>query len=147
MLEVYLNVEDETNDLEPKIKEEIVSPDFVFSRRERKLDTNREYNSIERAINVDVRHTLLQEKLIEELIMEYGTENVSYENPLNGKKIDIVLREKDEYIFFEIKTGSSAKACIREAIGQLLEYAFWGGKEHAKKLVIASEYEIECRRE
>ncbi|MCB9306304.1 MAG: hypothetical protein H6565_06880 [Lewinellaceae bacterium] len=142
LLDIYLEIENEINDVESKIKKEIASFDFEFLKRERRLIVNREYSSIEKVINVDIRHTLLQQKLIEELMLEYGAENISVENPLNGKKIDVVVKEKDGYIFFEIKTGSSAKACIREAIGQLLEYAYWGGKEHAKKLVIASEYEL-----
>jgi hypothetical protein len=142
LLNIYLEVENENNDSEPQIGEEIISSDFQFSRIERALTTSHEYNLIERAINVDVRHTLLQEKLINELVMEYGKESVSYENPHNGNRIDVVVKKDDNYFFFEIKTGSSAKACIREAIGQLLEYAFWGGREYAHKLVIASEYEL-----
>ena len=141
LLEIYLEVE---NSKYGKLEliEKVNLPDFEFVSKNRKLSSSREYNSTEKAINIEIRHTLLQEKLIEDLRLEYGFENVSYENPLNGKKIDVVVRSKEGYIFFEIKTGSSVKACIREAIGQLLEYAFWGGKEYANKIVIASEYKL-----
>lgn len=142
LLEIYLEVENEKHNPEPEVIEEIKVPDFKFSKKRRKLIQNREYNSTEKAINIDIRHTLLQQKLIEELTLKYGEENISYENPINGKKVDVVVRENGEYIFFEIKTGSSAKACIREAIGQLLEYAFWGGRERASKLVVGSEYKL-----
>ena len=140
LLEIYLEVEDENIETKPIENEKLI--DFEFSKKERKLILKRDYTSTEKAISIDIRHTMLQQKLIEELTLKYGKENVSYENPLNGKKIDIVVKEEDEYIFFEVKTGSSAKTCIREAIGQLLEYAFWGGREYARKLVIATEYEL-----
>lgn len=142
LLEIYLVVENKGKNDYPDIIKETKSADFKFSKKKRKLITKRKYNLTERAINIDVRHTILQQKLIDELIVEYGDENVSYENPFNGNKIDIVVNQNKDYTFFEVKTGSSAKACIREAIGQLLEYAYWNGKENAKKLVIASEYNL-----
>lgn len=58
------------------------------------------------------------------LCEKYGYENVSFEHRIGGKKIDIVLRDNNSFVFYEIKSNNSAKACIRDAIGQLLEYAY-----------------------
>jgi len=33
----------------------------------------------------------------------------------------------------------SARSCIREAISQLLEYAFWPGAQEAEKLIVVGE--------
>jgi hypothetical protein len=37
----------------------------------------------------------------------------------------------------------SARACIRQAIGQLLEYAFWPGGPEATRLIVVSETAID----
>jgi hypothetical protein len=57
----------------------------------------------------------------------------------NGTYIDVAVREGNEYIYYEIKTGLSAQSCIREAIGQLLEYSYWPGAQSATRLVIVGE--------
>jgi hypothetical protein len=49
------------------------------------------------------------------------------------------VRQGAEYIYYEIKTGLSAQSCIREALGQLLEYAYWPGAQLAARLVIIGE--------
>jgi hypothetical protein len=54
-------------------------------------------------------------------------------------RIDTVVQSDLGKIYFEIKTGSSARACIREALAQLLEYAYWPGSEEPARLVIVGE--------
>jgi hypothetical protein len=39
--------------------------------------------------------------------------------------MDVVVRLGIRYWFYEIKTALSARACIREALAQLLEYSYW----------------------
>tara|TARA_R110000850_G_scaffold50499_6_gene123860 strand:+ start:959 stop:2143 length:1185 start_codon:yes stop_codon:yes gene_type:complete len=56
-----------------------------------------------------------------------------------GGKIDMIGWKDGKAIFFEIKTFPSAKACIREALGQLLEYSLYPAKNRANKLVIVSQ--------
>jgi hypothetical protein len=51
----------------------------------------------------------------------------------------LVLRQPDGYWFYEIKTSQSPRACIREAIGQLLEYSLWPGSQEACRLIIVGE--------
>jgi hypothetical protein len=45
----------------------------------------------------------------------------------------------DGYWVYEIKTAGSARLCVREAVGQLLEYALWTGAPKTTKLVVVGE--------
>jgi len=80
-------------------------------------------------VDVSLRHNVLQENLYEMLCKKFGKDNVETEHPSgNGMRIDAVVKSGDEYFFYEIKTYSNARACIRDAIGQLLEYSHWPGE-------------------
>ena len=58
--------------------------------------------------------------------------------------IDVVVRHGAKaYSFYEIKTALSAAACIREALGQVLEYAYWPGGQEPKCIVICGEGRLE----
>jgi hypothetical protein len=39
----------------------------------------------------------------------------------------------------QIKTALSPRACLREALGQLMEYAYWPGAFEAKRLIVCGE--------
>jgi hypothetical protein len=95
----------------------------------------------ERELNVNLRHTLLQAALCGRLIEQYGSDNVADEHASGlGTKIDVVLRRSaDEFWYYEIKTALSPRACIREALGQVLEYAYWPGAREAARLIICGE--------
>ncbi len=54
-------------------------------------------------------------------------------------KIDLVAKDGKNLIFYEIKTYHSLRCSIREAIGQLLEYAHWPDNSKADKLVIVTQ--------
>lgn len=117
--------------------------EFKFEVKNRKLPKNRDYSLEEKAVNPNVRHSLIQEKLIKKLREKYGYKNVSPENKIGGKKIDVVLRNGKEFVFYEVKVSDSTKACIRDAIGQLMEYAYWPGRKNADLLVVVGEEEID----
>ena len=142
LLLVYKTIE--TSILEPA-KSVMVKPtaDFVFDNKTRALAKTANYTTIEKEINVDIRHSYLQELLQAELIDQFGKENVSMENLFNGNKIDIVVKHKCDFHFYEVKTASSAKACVRQAIGQLFEYAFGNGKMNASNIYVAGEFPID----
>lgn len=54
-----------------------------------------------------------------------------------GKEIDLVVRHPlDGDTFYEIKTGTNPLSCIREALGQILEYCYYHENRNANKLVI-----------
>ena len=74
-----------------------------------------------------------------ELHSEPGT-LVSRENNNGiGGRVDLVAERGSELVFYEIKVGGSARACIRESLGQLLEYGFWPGAAQPNELVVAGE--------
>jgi len=75
------------------------------------------------------------------MISEYGRDNVADEHSSGlGTKIDVGLRRgKGAYWYYEIKTASSPRVCLREAFGQLLEYAYWPGAREADRLIICGE--------
>ncbi|MGI3005293.1 hypothetical protein ACRTDJ_19795 [Shewanella algae] len=93
----------------------------------------------EKNLNILLRHNDLQDRLYKELSEIYGEKNVGTEVNVNGLSIDLVVKREDEYWFYEIKTASTVKACIRQALGQIMEYSYWPGHQQATKLVIAGE--------
>ena len=94
----------------------------------------------EKELDLDLRHNLLQEILYQRLASNYGKDNVRTEQPSGvGTLIDIVVKMKDEYWFYEIKTALTARACLREGIGQLLEYGFWPGAQEPARFIVVGE--------
>lgn len=69
-------------------------------------------------------HNKIQNGLYKLLCSKYGDENVGAENDTGyNSRIDLVVRlNRSSFYFYEIKTGTSALACIREALGQIIEY-------------------------
>jgi hypothetical protein len=91
-------------------------------------------------VDVSLRHNALQLKLYQLLIDEFGEGSVGTELPTgNGTRIDVVLKHASGLWFYEIKTFHSPRACIRDAIGQLLEYSHWPNGIAAKKLIVVGE--------
>lgn len=93
----------------------------------------------EKKLNILLRHNDLQYRLYKELSEIYGEKNVGAEVKVNGLSIDLVVKIDEEYWFYEIKTASTVKACIRQALGQIMEYSYWPGHQQATKLVIVGE--------
>jgi hypothetical protein len=94
----------------------------------------------QKQIDVNLRHSQLQKALYQRLVSQFGRNNVRTELPSGvGTSIDVVVRRSNDYWFYEIKTSHSPRACIREALAQLLEYAFWPGTQEASRLVIIGE--------
>ncbi len=141
LLNIYQEVETEPK---KQIKTKRKESTFKFDNKSKKLPQKSSYNSIQREINVDVRHSYLQERLYNHLVSIYGESSVGLENRINGNRIDIVVKiAENSYIFYEVKTGSSAKSCIRQAMGQLFEYAFWNNSEFEVSMIIAGEFEMD----
>lgn len=93
------------------------------------------------ALSVDkaLRHNIVQAALFDHLQSIHG-DNASGEQSFGiGTRVDVAVRDGDQYVYYELKTGLSARSCIRDAIGQLLEYSYWPGAQRAHKLVIVSE--------
>ncbi len=92
-------------------------------------------------LNIRLKYNDIQFKLYSELVKVYGQDNVGAEIYVNGISIDLVVKNGGDYWFYEIKTASTAKSCIRQALGQILEYSYWPGNQHASKLIIVGEAE------
>lgn len=108
--------------------------------KKRKTIVEQSNEQIER----DLRHNELQKTLYRRLVRQFGKDNIGTENRgVNGTRIDLVVQRKQGYWFYEIKTADTVRACLREAVGQLLEYSFWPGAHEAVRLIVASELPIE----
>jgi len=71
-------------------------------------------------------HNELQTALYDALVKIHGNSCVRTELPTgHGTSIDLVVKTAKFCWFYEIKVAKSLKACIRQAIPQLLEYAYW----------------------
>lgn len=95
-----------------------------------------------KTVEISYLHKIISEHLVEYLKKQYGKENVTPEHNTGKKatRIDIVVNDDDgKCIFYEIKTYNSLLASIREAIGQLMEYAFYPSVQNAKELIIITQ--------
>ena len=98
----------------------------------------------ERRLNKSLRHNDIQFALGQILIQRHGIDKVGDEFiTANGKRVDLVVKDGNEMIFYEIKVCESAQHCIRQAIGQLLEYSYWPNVSRATKLVVVGEAELD----
>jgi len=70
-------------------------------------------------------HNTIQQKLFEKLRSKYGKNKVHMERNF----VDITVINEKSITLYEVKPYSTATQCIREALGQLLEYCW---KEHCK---------------
>lgn len=93
----------------------------------------------ERELDITLRHNELQRALHDYLVSLYGAAEVGTELYSADGHVDVVLRRSQRFWFYEIKTAMSAQACIRQALAQLLEYAYWPGAQEAEKLIIVGE--------
>ena len=71
-------------------------------------------------ISCTPEHARMQTKLLAELQAEYGKEHVWLETDY----VDVRVETDKELIFFELKSDLHPRAVIRQALGQLLEYAY-----------------------
>lgn len=97
----------------------------------------------QRESEIDDFHERMKENVFNQLVKIYQKENVGTEQDTGfGSKIDLVIKENTLFIFYEFKTSNSIKNCIREALPQLLEYAYYPNNKRANKLIIVSQNKI-----
>ena len=94
-----------------------------------------------RAVEIVYLHKAISKKLTKELRRKYGEQNVTREHKAGygGNRIDIVVKDKNDLIFYEIKTYPNLKTSIREAIGQLMEYSLWKNQKKASRLIVITQ--------
>lgn len=90
------------------------------------------------AVSIDPQHARLQNALFGVLKERYGKSAVHYERDC----VDLWLTTPRETVLFEIKIAMTAKSCIRQAIGQLLEYNHYPSTTRAKQLVVVGDCAI-----
>ena len=89
----------------------------------------------QQATQVDPKHVRLQNRLYGSFCEQYGADAVQYEQDF----VDLKVTGSAGDSFFEIKTDRSAKRCIRNALGQLLEYSSYPAAERAGRLVVVGD--------
>lgn len=110
---------------------------FVFTPGtvSKKGKTTARYSS--QTKDIDLVHNQIQEQLIKQLRKVHGKENVAAEQGTGiGTNIDVAVRSAEGLTFYELKTANTSKQCIREAISQLLEYAYYPSEARASRLII-----------
>lgn len=128
------------------LPEVVQDESFTFVAGEHRTGNNPEsspatYDRQPKTIQLARQHRDLSHKVYNCLVKRYGAENVGTEisTPYNTA-IDIVRRDGEDYYFYEIKTYPSLKLCIREALGQLIEYSYWPDQQLAKGLIIVTPH-------
>jgi hypothetical protein len=119
---------------------------FVFEPNDFDPTESTQYSRAQRVIDVNLRHMVIQRALFVRLREKHGVAHVCCERSSGvGIRVDVMVRSGEEYWFYEVKTGGTARACIREALGQLLEYAYWPGAQRATRLVVVGEPSLDAR--
>lgn len=93
--------------------------DTPGSRKKRSEESRR--RAAQESGEYDPTHVRLQNRVYDLLVDHYGVGVVFYEKGY----VDLSIESANCTVLIEIKTASTAKRCMREAIGQLLEYAHY----------------------
>ncbi len=117
---------------------------FIFSHGYTKKKGTAESSYEAHSSNIDLVQNRMQTRIYQQLVKKYGKDNVGTELDTGyGALIDVVVREsKKHFTFYEIKTSYSVRLCIREALAQLLEYAYYPNKNNASKIVVVSPHAV-----
>lgn len=114
---------------------------FTPGSRAKKGSTTARYNS--QTKDIDLVHNQIQEQIFEQLAKTHGKDNVSCEQDTGfGTKVDVAVRSSYGYTFYELKTANTSKQCIREALAQLMEYAYYPGESRASRLIIVGPVDL-----
>jgi hypothetical protein len=91
-------------------------------------------------VQVDPIHEKMQFELVKKLRREFPRSRIDVEKDF----VDVAVHTKDETILFEIKSDLAPMTVIRQALGQLLEYAFHPLRayELSVRLVIVGRNEL-----
>lgn len=126
--EIFTKVEDDVNG------------NFVFGKSSQTTVYNRKNR--ESSVVIEKLHSEIVEAFEKFLYPEYSLakENISIETMrFKGNIADIVTNEnKNTISIYEVKTSSSGRRNLREAIAQLLDYALHAGTFRINKLAIIS---------
>lgn len=139
LLELYKYVESDSS-LEETTSgsENEINAIFRFTPGHKSRKESMQANYMKHKSKVDLAHNRIVKSSYQYLSKIYGKKNVRSELPHLGSFIDLVVKDGRKYIFYEFKINDSIKLCIREALPQLLEYAYYPYQNNANKLIIVS---------
>jgi hypothetical protein len=107
--------------------------------------SKKQYERPPRVVEMKFLHKEISDKLHRHFAKIYGLDKVKT-NVRSGygcNEVDMIIERNDEkikgYVYYEIKTYDSLRLSIREALGQILEYAMWPDKNRATKFVIVTQ--------
>lgn len=83
-------------------------------------------------------HSKIQNKLREQLIAKYGESCVACEM----NYVDLTLTYNDTITLYEVKSDAYAATCIRQALGQIIQYAHRLDPNKKVKLYIVGQYPL-----
>lgn len=131
---------------QPIIKEKSKKRNFKFSHgKSEKSLVDRISTRQKQIIQLEPIHDKIQEILYSHLVSEFGEEKVGMETRTGlATRIDISTEVDGFITLYEVKTYPSVTMSIREAIGQLFEYAFYPNPiDNLKEMIIVSHIPIE----
>jgi len=70
-------------------------------------------------------HNEIMTILYKNLLSIFGEKNVGTEIHIGQKRIDLVVKRNDKFDLYEIKTSTDVRTCIRQAFGQIVDYAYY----------------------
>lgn len=113
---------------------------FIFTPGHKKKKSSSKSTYEGHSSNIDLVQNRIQTNIYNQLVKQFGKDNVGTEVDTGlGSQVDIVIKEgSGKFTFYEIKSSYSVRLCIREAIAQLLEYAYYPNNNNSKKLIITS---------
>lgn len=97
--------------------------------------------SPEQTRTIEYRQNVIQDRLVAQLHAQYGDKAVATEHPTGtGGRADALLRHDDGSLeLYEIKPATTAREAVRQALGQLLEYAYRRNGLKPKALHVVSD--------
>lgn len=98
----------------------------------------------EQTLDKELRHKVIQKALYEHLCREVGDENVRVERRVPSGLVDAAVRHNGDESFYEVKVADDARSCLREALGQVVEYAHWPTANRARELIVVGEAELDA---
>jgi hypothetical protein len=91
-------------------------------------------------IEVDLRHNALQTELVHVLEGKFPKEHIHTEfNVAGSDRVDVAIETDEGCLFCEIKIAPHARAALRQAVGQLIEYAYWPAESRVTRWWVVSE--------
>ena len=98
-------------------------------------------------IEMSLSHRQIQDALYQELRSELGNHVTAEHSDGADGRVDLIAQRGDGLEFYEIKICPSARLCIRQALGQLMEYGFWPGAVYPAKLFVVGEPPLDGKAE